>query len=296
MTASESVRRNTVTLPCGQVSYLDFHPQGAGPNRGGTVLLLHGGGIDSAALSWGQVGPRLAAGGLRVIAPDHPGCGQSPLPTWRVTQQRLVAYVGELVDALGLESYAVGGLSLGGGLAIGHVLDRPERVTAALLLDSYGLMPQLVGARQVLAWAMQRTGVLDVLTRWAATNRTTLNWSIASLIRDPAQRTPELITEISETARQVGFTAFEQWQRDEMMWDRLRTDYTPVLGTFPRPALIIHGDRDTGVPLARARAAAELIPHAELKVVVGAGHWVQRDQPDVVIAAMMDFLRRLPQR
>jgi len=288
--------RSTLELPSGTVSYLDFRPDDPAFRAAGTVVLLHGGGTDSAELSWGEIGPRLAAGGFRVVAPDHPGCGESPLPTWRVTQQRLVAYVGEFVDALGLESYAIGGLSLGGALTIGHVLDRPERATAAMLLDSYGLMPRLAGGRHLLAWAMQRTGALDVATRWMATNRTALTWSLKSLIRDPARRTPELISEIISAARQPGFTAFEQWQRDEMLWNRLKTDYTTRLASFPCPALIIHGDRDTGVPVARARAAAALIPHAELKVVAGAGHWVQRDQPDVVIAAMLDFLRRLPSR
>lgn len=280
--------RSTVQLPSGQISYLDFHPQGAVA----TVILLHGGGVDSASLSWGEVGPRLAEAGHRVIAPDHPGHGQSPLPTWRVTQRRLVDYVGQFVDAIGLDHYAIGGLSLGGGLAIGHVLRRPEPVTAVLLLDSYGLMPRLAGARQVLTWAMQRTGVLDVVTRWMATNRSVLTWRLKSLIRDPARRTPELIAEIIAAARQPGLTAFEQWQRDEILWNRLRTDYTPQLASFPRPTLLIHGDRDTGVPVGRAQTAASLIPAAELKVVDGAGHWVQCDHPDVVVAAMLDFLGR----
>lgn len=284
--------RSTAELPSGLVSYLDFRPD----NAVGTVVLLHGGGIDNAELSWGEVGPRLADGGFRVIAPDHPGCGQSPMPTWRVTQERLVAYVGEFVDALGLDRYAIGGLSLGGALAIGHVLDRPERVCAAILLDSYGLMPRLAGGRHLPAWAMQRTGALDLATRWMTKNRAALTWSLTSLICDPAQRTPELIAGILSAASHPGFAAFEQWQRDELLWNRLKTDYTPRLASFPRPALIIHGDRDVGVPVARARAAAALIPHAELKVVAGAGHWVQRDQPDVVIAAMLDFLRRLPRQ
>lgn len=282
--------RSIVELPSGSISYLDFRPEGAV----GTVVLLHGGGVDSAELSWGDVAPRLAAEGFRVVAPDHPGCGESPLPAWRVTQQRLVGYVGEFIDALGLDRYAIGGLSLGGGLTIGHVLDRPERVTAALLMDSYGLMPRLPGGRQLLSWAMQRTGALDAATRWMAANRAALTWSLKSLIRDPAQRTPELISGIIAAARQPGFAAFDQWQHDELLWNRLKTDYTARLGSLRRPALIIHGDRDAGVPVARARAAAALIPHAELKVVAGAGHWVQRDQPDVVVAAVIDFLRRLP--
>lgn len=280
--------RSTITLDCGLVSYLDFHPEGAV----GTVVLLHGGGVDSTSLSFGEVGPRLAAAGYRVIAPDHPGHGQSPLPPWRVTQQRLVDYVAQFVDALSLDRYAIGGLSLGGGLAIGHVLYRPERISAVLLLGSYGLMPRLAAGRQALTWVMQRTGALDAVTRWMATNRSALTWSIKSLIRDPARRTPELVAEIIAAAQQPGFTAFEQWQRDEILFNRLRTDYTAQLASFARPALIIHGDRDAGVPVARARAAAALMPEAELKIIAGAGHWVQRDRPDDVVAAILDFLGR----
>lgn len=280
--------RSTIELPAGPVSYLDFHPD----HPVGTVVLLHGGGLDSAALSWGAVGPRLAAAGYRVIAPDHPGHGRSPLPPWRVTQQRLVDYVGQFVAALGLDRYAIGGLSLGGGLTLGHALDQPDRVSAALLLDSYGLMRRLPGARQVLAWALQRTGALDAATRWMTTRRSVVSWSLISLIRDPAQRTPELVAEIMSAARQPGFTAFEQWQRDEICWNRLRTCYLPRLAALQPPALIIHGAKDTGVPIAYARAAATLIPDADLHVVVGAGHWVQRDRPDVVIDAITDFLGR----
>ncbi|HET9876659.1 MAG TPA: alpha/beta hydrolase, partial [Mycobacterium sp.] len=179
MTGAEPAIRSTIALRCGSVSYLDFSAR----HIGSTVVLLHGGGVDSAALSWSEVGPGLAAAGHRVIAPDHPGHGKSPLPAWRVTQQRLVEYVAQFVEALDLDRYAIGGLSLGGGLAIGHVLERPERATSVLLLDSYGLMPRLAGARQALAWVMQRTGALDAATRWMATNRSALTWSIKSVIR-----------------------------------------------------------------------------------------------------------------
>ncbi len=264
-------------------------------------MLLHGGGLDNASLSWDEVGPRLAAAGYRVVAPDHPGFGHSPPPRWPITQQRLVAYAGEFVDALQLDRYAIGGLSLGGGLAIGHVLQRPDKVTATILLGSYGLMPRLSdrpfpAIRQALTWAALRTGVLGVATRWIAANRTASAWSLKTLVRNPAQRTPELTAAIAAAAQQAGFGAFEQWQRDETRWNRLRTNYLAQLAAFPRPALIIHGERDTLVPVARARAAAALIPDADLKVVAGAGHWVQRDRPDIVIAAMLDFFGRIRRR
>lgn len=289
------MRRSTVDLPTGRVSYLTWESEESTQ----TVLLLHGAGVDSASLSWGGVGPRLAAAGYRVIVPDHPGYGHSPPAKLPMTQERLVDYVGEFVDALHLDSYAIGGLSLGGGMTIGHVLDRPDRVTGAMLLGSYGIMPRLSDGplslpRQLLTWAMVNSGLLGALTRWIGTNRTAMVKSMQPLVRDPAQLTGELMDEIMAAAAEPGgFDAFEQWQRDQVQWNRLRTDYTARLPTFARPALVIHGDRDTGVPVARARTAARLIPDAELKVVAGAGHWVQRDRPDIVVDAMIGFLRRL---
>lgn len=279
-------------LPSGPVSYLTWAPR----QPVSTVLLLHGGGVDNASLSWGAIGPRLAEAGYRVIAPDHPGFGQSPPARQPVTQDRLVAYVGDFVDGMDLDRYAIGGLSLGGGMAIGHVLDRPDGVTGVMLLGSYGIMPRLSdgplsGVRQLATWAMLRTGLLGAATRWAGGNRAAMTRTMHALIRDPQQLTDALMDEIMAAAAQPGgFDAFEQWQHDQVRWNALRTDYTPRLPSIRAPVLIVHGGRDPGVPVARARAAAELIPDAHFKVVAGAGHWVQRDQPDVVLAAMTGFL------
>ncbi|UHJ55936.1 hypothetical protein LT337_02325 [Mycolicibacterium fortuitum] len=60
--------RTTVDLPCGKVSYLTWAADSAAP----TVVLLHGGGVDSAFLSWGGIGPGLAQAGYRVIARTTP--------------------------------------------------------------------------------------------------------------------------------------------------------------------------------------------------------------------------------
>lgn len=283
--------RSVLELPSGPVSYLDFQPD----DPAGTVLLLHGGGVDSASLSWGELAPRLAGDGFRVIAPDHPGFGHSPPAPWPLTQQRLVDYVGEFVDALALDRYAVGGLSLGGGMALGHVLARPDRTTGLMLLGSYGLMRQasdgpLAGVRQAFTWAMLRSGALHLVGRWTARSPALLAWSVkTALIRDPAQRTPDLMAQVTAAVQQDS-GVFEQWQRDEFGWNRLKTDYTPMLPSLRCPALIIHGDKDGGVPVARARAAARLIPDARVVVLAGAGHWVQRDRPVETLAAMTEFL------
>lgn len=286
--------RTTLHLADSTVSVREWMP--AVQTRS-TVLLLHGGGADSADLSWGGTGPQLAAHGHRVLAPDHPGFGRSPRPARPVTQERLVAYVGALVDALRLDHYVIGGLSLGGSLAIGHLLDRPGAARGALLLGAYGLMPRLTdgfwsGATQASTHLLVRSGLLGALTRRYARSRALLERGLGELVRDPAARTPELIDAVIEEAQHgTGITTFAQWQRDQVGWCRLRTDYRSRLGGIGTPTLFIHGTHDTGVPLSRATDAAVLMPRARVLPVDGAGHWVQRDRPDIVIPAMIDFLR-----
>ena len=282
--------RTSVEMPWGTVSYLEWPGQPGAQ----TVLLLHGAGVDSAELSWGTLGPELAAAGHRVLAPDHPGYGASaPGPT---TQQGLVQYVARFVDALELGAHVVAGLSLGGGLAIGHGLARPDPVRGVVLLGSYGLMPRLSdgpfsGVRQTLTWSLVRTGLLTVLSRAMVHSSAALDASMASLIRDPARRTPELMAQVRTAARAGrGLDTFARWQRSEIRWNRLATDYRDRLPGLRPPALIVHGDRDSSVPIARAVAAQALIPDARLTIVTGAGHWVQRDQPAAVAAAMRGFI------
>ncbi|GAB3822088.1 alpha/beta fold hydrolase [Kribbella italica] len=290
------VRRTTVAVTGATVSLLEWAPvDPIGP----AVLLLHGGGADNAELSWAQVGATLADAGYRVIASDHPGFGQSPRASWPLTQQHLIQYVGELADVLGLDDYVIGGLSLGGGLALGHLLDRPGAARGAMLLGSFGIMPRLTDgplsrANQLTTYALLRSGLLAAMTRGYARNPGAMERGLRAIVRNPAARTPELVRAVvDEAASGESLRTFGEWQRDQVLWDRLRTDYTDRLPGIPTPVLLVHGDRDSGVPIARARAAAELLPHATLLTVDGAGHWVQRDRPDLVVPALLDFVRGL---
>lgn len=285
----------SVELTSAAVTYLDWHPV---TENGAPVLLLHGGGADSASLSWGELGPALAAAGHRVIAPDLPGFGRSRPAAWTVTQERLVHVVSELVDTLDLQRYAIGGLSMGGGLTLGHLLERPGAASAAVLFGSYGLTRRLAGgplggAGHLGVHVMLRTGLLGAMTASYARSATAMERGLRDIVRDPAARTPALLEEVrAEAADGRGLRTFGEWQRDQVLWNRLRTDYTPQLPSITTPTLLVHGDRDSGVAVDAARRAAALLPRGELAEVPGAGHWVQRDRPSVVIPAVLDHLRR----
>lgn len=277
------------------VSYLEWTPEQA---TGPTVVLLHGGGFDSASLSWAEVGTQLAAAGHRVVAPDHPGYGLSPLPRWCSTQQHLLAYLDRFLPAVAGDRYVLGGLSMGGALTLGRVLARPEEVAGVLLLASGGLMTRQRPGRlslpiHLVTWLSVRSGLMRLAFDWSGRSRRFTEASLPNLIRDPARRTDALVDEILTTAHAAPAVAFGQWQRDQVLPTRFRDDYTDRLGSITCPALVVHGEHDPGVLVAHARRAAAALPDAELLVVPDAGHWVQRDRPDIVVPAMRKLLDRV---
>ena len=61
--------------------------------------------------------------------------------------------------------------------------------------------------------------------------------------------------------------------------DALSFDIYEVIANYHRDVLIVHGDRDTVVPLIYSERAVSVYDHAELKVVEGAGHGFYSGEP-----------------
>ncbi|RMG64321.1 MAG: alpha/beta fold hydrolase, partial [Calditrichaeota bacterium] len=142
------------TLP---VHYLDV---GSGER---TVLLIHGGGSDHAQLSWRETIPALSAH-YRVLSPDLPGYGRTPF----VPTRRLLAYYSDLLldwlEALKVQRLSVAGISMGGAVALGMVLQQPERFEKLVLVGSYGLSERV--PYPVLGYLAVRLPGLHALVRW----------------------------------------------------------------------------------------------------------------------------------
>lgn len=287
--------RRTVSLPHSEVSYLEWTSDA---RPWGTVVLLHGGGVDSAELSWAPMGPALAKAGWRVLAPDAPGYGESPLPDWPSTQADLIRFVAEFVETLDVDRFVLGGLSMGGGMALGYGLAHPDRVAALLCCGSYGLTSRQWPGRwsvllHKLTWLSLHSGLMRIATNLTLRSERLMRMSMANVVRLPGSDTPELLATIAAEARRPNAgVAFGQWQRSEFTWSGLRHNYSDRFAGFDRPVLLVHGERDIGVRAADARRAADQFSDAELLVVPGAAHWVTRDAPAQVNAAVIDFLAR----
>jgi pimeloyl-ACP methyl ester carboxylesterase len=119
--------------------------------RNAPVLLLHGGGYDSASLSYKHaVGP--VSEHHRAFAPDWPGYGESDKPKMEYTTEYYAGFLGRLMDALGLEKANLVGISMGGAISLGFSLRSSKRVEKLVLVDSHGLGGEVPGGRRRTRW------------------------------------------------------------------------------------------------------------------------------------------------
>jgi pimeloyl-ACP methyl ester carboxylesterase len=270
---------------------LSIHYLTAGDPDDPTVLLLHGGVIDCASLSWGGVLDRIAEG-RHVVAPDLAGYGESDRPDVAYSTAWHVGVVESLLDDLGLESPSVVGISLGGGIGIGLALRSPRRVDRLVPVDSYGLGRGLPNGR--LSWALSRVPQINKLSLWllARSERLT-RASLGGIVVDPDAVPDDVVAELHErVGRPEAGKAFRRWRRAEVSHEGYRTDYTDRLDGLAVPTLFLHGEADELFPVEWARAAAELVPDARLETFEGVAHWPPREAPDRFVGALDGFLPR----
>jgi pimeloyl-[acyl-carrier protein] methyl ester esterase len=70
----------------------------------------------------------------------------------------------------------------------------------------------------------------------------------------------------------------------------LETDLRSEIENLRRPALLIHGDRDTLAPVQAAHWLAQQLPFGRLRVMAGASHAPFLSHPEQFIAALIEFL------
>lgn len=262
--------------------------------RGGSdppIVLLHGGGLDRAVLSWKHTIPALATD-RRVYAPDWPGFGASDppdVPEGAITTDYFLTVLERFRAALGVEEVTLCGISMGGGVALGYSLTYPERVSRLVLIDSYGLGGVIPGGRLGSLFVRFPSVSEAVFEALARSRRLTALTARGVVARGNLDAT--LVREMHETAQRPG--AADTWrafQRNDVRPEGLRTNYLDRLPDLSVPTLLIHGERDPLVPVEWAIRAGTLIPDAEVRAIPDCGHWPPREIPDTTNEHLRAFL------
>lgn len=249
---------------------------------GPPLVLLHGGIIDAARVSWGAVLEPLAED-YRVYAPDLLGYGQSDLPAGALTMERHVETVAGFLDALDVETPTVVGLSMGGAIGLGLALDAPERIDRLLLVDSYGLGRELPNG--LLSYALARVQIFNkIAIGLFRRSRRFTRASLGGIVHDLDTLDPAAVDAVfEEVQRPTAGAAFRKFRESEVTREGYRTCYLEDLQNLAVETHLLHGKHDEVVPLAWAQRAADRIPDGSLTVLAECAHWPPREDPEAVV-------------
>ncbi|QIO21092.1 alpha/beta fold hydrolase [Haloarcula sp. JP-L23] len=256
-----------------------IHYRAAGD--GHPVVLLHGGIIDAAHVSWPPVFDRLAPE-YYVLAPDLLGYGESDLIDDTYSIPRHAEIVAGVLDALDCGPVTLVGLSLGGGVAIQLALDRPDLVETLVPIDPFGLGRDLPNGHLSLFLARVQVFNRIAIAAFRRSRRLT-RASLGGLVHDldalPAAAVDAVYEEVK---RPTAGAAFRRFRDAEVTRHGYRTTFTDRYDDLVVPTRLLHGAHDELFPVAWAERAAEGIPDAELHVLDDCAHWAPRENPDAV--------------
>jgi pimeloyl-ACP methyl ester carboxylesterase len=264
------------------VSYLE-----AGPADGPVVVLLHG--LASDCTTWEPaIGP-MARGGLRVLAVDLIGHGESDKPPTGYLLDDFAGSLAAFFADLEIERATVCGHSLGGAIAVHFGYHHPSLVEGLVLVSAGGLgrevhpvlrAASIPGAERVLDAAVRPS--MQRLYRWPRLQR---------LLR----LTPDNIVNLRRAGRTLGtpegraafFAALRgviepAGQRGSFIEMRYLAEHVPTL--------FVWAEGDGVIPVAHAHAAHAHLPGSRLVVFPGAGHEPHRRNAEQFAAEVVAFV------
>ena len=214
----------------------------------------------------------------RVITVDLRGHGESDAPLWRYTMEQFADDLTGVLDHLSIQQAVMAGLSMGGYILFALYRKYANRVNALILSDTRAQPDTDEGraGRFNMAQSAYTQGsgaIADVM--------------LSKLLCPASLHTrPELVQQVRGmiTAMTLGGIA------GDLMGMADRPDSVPLLRTITCPTLIIVGELDLATPPSDARVMSEQIPGAQLKIIPGAAHLPNLEQPEAFNDAVRSFL------
>jgi pimeloyl-ACP methyl ester carboxylesterase len=246
--------------------------------RGGVgepVLFLHAAG---GAGAWLPFHAQLAGAGFEVIAPDHPGFGQSDdFPEVEAIDDLVYHYL-DVLDGLGLDRPHVVGASFGGWIAAEVAVHSPHLIGSLTLLSAAGLrLPDHPVADVFLMPPAKLAAALfhDPLL-------------VPPPTASPPGAAPDLDAIIAAYREATSLARFS--------WAPYLSDpkLERRLGRITAPTLVVAPSDDRLIPVAHARRYAALIGGADYAEVAECGHAMHVERPAEFAAVVASFLASHP--
>lgn len=263
----------------------NIHYNEAGPPDGPPVVLLHGGG--PGATGWSNYSPNIeaiAAAGLRVIAPDLPGWGQSDEVDFSTYDH--VEAVCELLDALGIEKAALVGNSMGGHTSLRMAIERPDRVSHLITMGAPIQMKPILFS----AGGGPSEGLKIMGQAYADPSPEGMKRLVEVMVYDKARfASPELSEQrsaaVAKRPEHIANVAKGAPNAPIPIWVDLHR-----IPEIKVPSLLIHGRDDRVVTFESALYLAANIPDSRAHLINRCGHWAQLEHADEFNRLVADFV------
>jgi pimeloyl-ACP methyl ester carboxylesterase len=255
------------------------------------LLLVHGG--RDHGRSWDALARALQPH-FHVVAPDLRGHGDSD---WaKGGSYSLTEYVydlSRLVREMAAERVTIVGHSMGGMVGLIYAGTFPDQVSALVVLDGITVMPgakTLPANDRIAKWI----GQLDKLEAREPRRYGTIDEAAAQMREHNARLPSELAHHLATHGVRQNEDGTCSWKFDPyqraMAPHRLSADdHVALWSRINCPTLVLLAEQSF-LESAKAADLAGYFPNARAETISGAGHWLQHDKPDEVLAAITRFL------
>jgi len=247
-------------------SYSDQHP---------TLIFLHG--LLGSSANWHSLARGLADT-FHILVPDLRNHGRSPHDD-DVSYAALARDLTQLIDEQGLESALLIGHSMGGKAAMWLALEQSELVAGLVVVDIAPVAyPNRFGEIYEALHAVDQAHIgsraeADAILAGYLDEETLRQFLLQNLHRvggawEWRMNLPALTRGMSEI---VGFSVHNQL-------------------AYTGPTLFIHGGQSDYLQPEAKPVIRRLFPHARVRAIPQAGHWVYAEQPQAFSALLGEFL------
>ncbi|NVI86356.1 alpha/beta fold hydrolase [Actinomadura sp. BRA 177] len=246
---------------------------------GTPLVLLHAFPLSSAMWLAQREG---LANRFRIITPDLRGFGGSVLGDDEPSVDAMADDVARMFRGMGVQRAVVGGLSMGGYVAMALCRRHPDLVLGLVLAATRATADAdpVQENRLRQAERLDREGSTQVL----------VDEVLPGLVGPTTYRQRALIYGRVRGLVQATPPHAAAWAQRAMAG---RADAFDTLRTLKVPALVMIGDEDALATEDEARAMADALPNAELLVIPRAGHLCAVEQPDLFNQAVAEFAAAL---
>ncbi len=235
-------------------------------------------GLAADTMSWALQVPAFSER-HRAVFFDNRDVGQSGYVTRDYTVRDMAHDAIGLADELGLDTFHLLGVSMGGMIAQEVALAVPERIRTLTLVVTFGGAGRW-GVEKGRIWTKDaehktREDMIDELLLLCLSEKTFENVEMCAFLKDMMMQNPHP-QQPEGFARQLAAASGHETR------DRL--------GKLAMPVHVIGAEEDVLVPVWKSRELARIISGAELTVLEGAAHGVNLERAEEFNAAVLEFL------